>query len=204
MRAAGWIGVTALVLLASGCAHYGSSLRVSRAVVSSVPGEAALGGVELACAGAEAPLVTQWLAAASGLPDLAHELAAVDRALLLEDPLRLWRERERRLALRDRVGRRYLLVGACRESRLADVGRWDALVVIPTSAVTAAFPVSVAAWQRPEVSRATLALRLVDLESGRIEGEVLEVLRATPAEAGFTKRYVDHAVASLGLRRSGR
>lgn len=133
------------------------------------------------------------LAATSRAPDISTALTPADRDRLLGDTFRMAYAAEWRRDLRQRTGHRRLLVGEFAESRIETRVDW-----LPIFLVWATPPFELA--RRTDVPHPAFALRVVDLETGRIDAEFFAMLSGRAARDGLSEAQLEVALAAMGLR----
>lgn len=133
------------------------------------------------------------LADASRAPDVAAALTPADRDRLLVEPFRMAYAAEWRLDLQQRTGHRRLLVGEFTESRIETRIDW-----VPIFLVWVTPPFEIA--RRTDVPHPAFALRVVDLETGRIDAEFFAMLSGKAARDGLSEAQLEVALAAMGLR----
>ncbi len=151
-------------------------------------------GVWQAPSGELAAPVSLRLAQASGLADLTGRLTAGDSAQLLAEPSRLVFARDGLRALQERVGQRYVLIGELGTSRIGTSQEWVAILWF-TPFVAVPFPFA----RREGVDQPAFALRVVDLETGRIEAEFFAMLSRKTARRGLSQDQLEAALRAMGL-----
>lgn len=133
------------------------------------------------------------LADASRAPDVSAALTPADRDRLLVEPFRMVYATEWRRDLQQRTGHRRLLVGEFVESRIETRVDW-----LPIFLVWATPPFELA--RRTDVPHPAFALRVVDLETGRIDAEFFAMLSGRAARDGLSEAQLEVALAAMGLR----
>ena len=133
------------------------------------------------------------LARASRVPDVTAALTPADRGQLLVEPFRMAYAAQWRRDLLQRTGHRRLLVGEITESRIETRVDW-----LPIFLVWATPPFQFA--RRTDVPHPAFALRIVNLETGRIEAEFFAMLPGSAARDGFSEAQLEVALAEMGLR----
>ncbi len=157
----------------------------------------ATAGIRDAESGELDPSASLRLAEASGLVDVGRALSREDRARLLSEPIRLASAADWRRALGERIGHRHVLIGERTESRIDRWNEWLAFI-------WAAPPIAVPFWRRSDVPHPAFALRVVDLETGRIEAEFFAMMSAKAVQRGLSAAQLEAALRAMGLAKEPR
>lgn len=200
-----WLALVLIVVQTSalGCRLHYREVATSPSRVSGPPDQIALLGVRAEATGLLDPAASARLAGASGIAfadaDVAPELLDV----LLGDPALLLVARSSLGELRALLDRRYALIGDVMACPVEERSRWEVMVPpiwTPIGLIffLRTFPISYA--RRREVPHAAVVLRLVDLDSGRVESEFLAVSNFPPGEVGLSENIAKDGLQALGLR----
>ncbi len=133
------------------------------------------------------------LAEASRTPDVSADLSTADRERLLSEPFRLAYASAWRRDLQQRIGHRRILVGELGESRISTRIEW-----LPIFLVWVTPPFAFA--HRSDVAHPAFELRLVDLDTGRIDAEFFAMMPKKPDRKGISGPQLEAALFAMGLR----
>lgn len=172
--------------------------RHRSAVLFPVAYDAGSGGMASAgiLRGAERELdgaTSRLLAEASRTPDVSADLSTADRERLLSEPFRLAYASAWRRDLQQRIGHRRILVGELGESRIETRIEW-----LPIFLVWVTPPFEFA--HRSDVAHPAFELRLVDLDTGRIDAEFFAMMPGKAVRKGISEPQLEAALFAMGLR----
>lgn len=198
--------VACLCLIAGqvGCrAHYREFVALPRSMLIEAR-EVAVAGVRHASSGAIDATASELLAAKSGFEPRASDFGPEDFVLLLSDPATLVIAGKERQVLRERIGRRRVLVGDVTECPVDEVEQWviEVPLPIPTgiSLAIAFLGIPITYAKMPDRPHTAVVLRLVDLETGTIDAEYFAVANLAAGKATLTENAVDTALRVTHLR----
>jgi hypothetical protein len=200
-------GVIAGILLGvTACGHYRTALPVPEPLRGQVRADLAVGAIvdrhSGGTAGGEiAGGATRSLVERAQGTDVSGQLTDGELALLLSAPSDLAMRAGELSQLRERLGRRYVLVGERGSQPVNHVLFWDALIVIPAPYVTVWFTIPIPVSREPGVPHATRVLRVIDLAEAAIVAESYELLRDRPDEGEFSAGQVRAGLRALEIDR---
>lgn len=151
------------------------------------------------------PEASARLATASGLELRDVDIAPEQLATLLGDPALLLVASAARKELRTQLGHRYALIGDVLACPVEERSRWGVIVPVPPWNMATflvglgSFPITYA--RRTEVPHAAVLLRVVDLDSGRVQSEFFAVSNSQPGKAGLSENIMEAGLQAV-LRRS--
>jgi len=164
-----------------------------------LPTTIASAGIRQSASGTRDEAASALLVEKSGYPDVGPALSEEEVSKLLSDPARLAHAAGWRNELEKRIGYRHLVVGDLAQSRVEASKEWLALVLLGIPAVFVAFSIPIAHDRRSDVPHASLALRVIDLATGRIQSEFFAMMPARSARDGLSDHHVETALRAMGL-----
>lgn len=158
-------------------------------------------GIVQATRGELEPAVSRRLADASGLVDIGGALTHDDRRRLLAEPARLAFARASLRALSERIGHRHVLIGELAEIHIETSNEWLVMVFLdPGVAFSIPFPFS----RREGVPHPSFELRVVDLETGRVDAEFFAMMPPKAVRRGISSAQLEAALRAMGLAKETR
>lgn len=185
-----------------GCSHHKAAMPLPAGLRGALLQDGAVAGVldgRQPEHPAHAPEPTALLREAAQLREASDDLSTDDLLFLMSSPALIAVDTARRDEVRARLDARYALVGEIGAAPVLGQFFVSPVIVIPTPGYVAWFSFPLRLSADPDALRARRLLRVVDLDTGALLAESVEILRDDPEDASFSAKSIKMGLTEMGI-----